>query len=69
MCWLSVDCSIECDVGPLCDLGVQEGKRPILLWFLHCELYVGVLCVDVVKKLLTVFCLLDDKGVIQKPDP
>ena len=42
--------------------------RPILIWFLHCELYVWVLCVDMVKKVLAVFCLLDDKGVIHKPE-
>ena len=69
VCWFSVDCSLKCAVGPWCDLGVQEGKKPTLIWFHHCELYVRVLCVDVVKKLLTVFCLLDDKGVIHKPEP
>ena len=30
---------------------------------------VGVLCVDVVKKLLAVFCILNDKGIIHKPEP
>ena len=39
----------------------------MLIWFLYCELYVGVLCVDVMQKLLTVFYLLDDKGVISIP--
>ena len=66
MCWLSVNCGDEGVVGSWCDLGVQEGKRPILTWFLHCELYAWILCVDVLQELLTVFCLLDDKSVINK---
>ena len=35
----------------------------------HCELDVWVLVVDVLKKFLAVFCLVDDKGVIYKPEP
>ena len=34
----------------------------------HCELHVWVLVVDVLKKFLAVFCLVDDKGVIHKPE-
>ena len=35
----------------------------------HCELDVWILGVDVLKKFLTVFCLVDDKSVIHKPEP
>ena len=35
----------------------------------HCELDVWVLIVDMLKKFLAVFCLVDDKGVIYKPEP
>ena len=35
----------------------------------HCELDVWVLVVDVLKKFLAVFCLVDDKGVVHKPEP
>ena len=35
----------------------------------HCELDMWVLVVDVLKKFLTVFCLVDDKSVIHKPEP
>ena len=35
----------------------------------HCELDVWVLVVDVLKKFLAVFCLVDEKGVIYKPEP
>ena len=67
MCQFPIYCGAKCVVGMQCDLCDQERKRPMLIWFLHCDLYVWVLCVDVVKKLLTVFCLLEDKSVIQKP--
>ena len=35
----------------------------------HCELDVWVLVVDVLKKFLAVFCLVDVKSVIHKPEP
>ena len=41
--------------------------KVLLGWFFNCELDVGVLVVDVLKKWFAVFCLSDDKGVIQKP--
>ena len=67
VCWLSVNCSDKSVVWTWCDLDVQEGKKAILIWFLHCELYLWILCVDVMQELLTVFYLLDDKSVINKP--
>ena len=48
---------------------VQNGKCFFLWWFFYSELDVWVLVVVVLKKLLTVFCLIDDKGVINKPKP
>ena len=39
----------------------------VLIYCRHCVLLLWVLAVDVVKKLLTVFCLMDNKGVINKP--
>ena len=66
ICWLSVNCGEESVVRTWCDLGVQEGKKSILVWFLHCELYVLALCLDMLKELLTVFCLLDAKSVINR---
>ena len=39
-------------LGPSVTLVSRNRKRPMLIWFLHCELYVWVLCVDVGKKLL-----------------
>ena len=35
----------------------------------NCELDVWVLVVDVLKKFLAVFCLVDDKCVTYKPEP
>ena len=67
MCGHSVDCGDEGLAGTWCNLGGQEWKKSILAWFLHGELYVWVLCVDVMEKVLAVFCLLDDKAVINKP--
>ena len=64
----SVDCSAEGDVWLDGDESVQEGKWVLLCGF-HCELDVWVLVVDVLKTFLAVFCLVDDKGVIYKPEP
>ena len=50
------------------DESVQERKWALLCRF-HCELDVWVLVVDMLKQFLAVFCLVDDKGVIYKPEP
>ena len=49
--------------------GVQEGDGPILLVVLHCKPDGRVNTVDVLKEVLFVDLLLDDKGVIHKPAP
>ena len=51
------------------DNGVQEGDRPILLVVFHCKLYGRVNTIDVLKEVLFVNFLVDDKGVIHKPVP
>ena len=43
----------------------KKGSEPWLCRF-HCELDVWVLVVDMLRKFLAVFCLVDDKGVIYK---
>ena len=40
-----------------------------MLGWLYCELDVWVLAVDVLEQVLAVFCLIDDKSVIHKPEP
>ena len=47
MCGFSVDYGGEGVVGALWNLGVQEWKWSILVWFFHGKLYVWVLVVDV----------------------
>ena len=49
--------------------GVQEGDGTILLVVLHCKLYSQLNTVDVLKEVLFIFFLLDNKGVIHIPLP
>ena len=51
--------------------GVQEGDGTILLIVLHCKFYVRVNTVNVLKEVLFVDFLVDDKGVIHitAPEP
>ena len=47
--------------------GIQEGDRTILLIVFHCKLYGRVNTIDVLKEVIFVNFLVDDKGVIHKP--
>ena len=49
--------------------GVQEGDGTILLIVLHCKFYGRINTVNVLKEVLFVGFLVDDKGVIHKPAP
>ena len=43
--------------------------EPSSLGVIISELDMGVLGFDMLEELVAVFCLLDDKGIIHKPDP
>ena len=56
-------------LGPWDTKVSRKGMKPSSLGFLSSELDVGVLGVDMLEELVTMFCLLDDKGVTHKPEP
>ena len=47
----------------------QKGNGTIFFRVLHSELDMGVLGVDMLEELVTVFYMFSDKGVIHKPEP
>ena len=47
----------------------KKGMDPSLLVVLHCKLYGRVNTVNVLKEVLFIDLLMDDKGVIHKPVP
>ena len=69
MCGFPVHSDGQCAIGLWFDNGVQEGDGPILLLVLHRKPYSRVNTVYVLKEVLFVSFLVDDKGVIHKPAP
>ena len=65
----AINCSCKGGVGTQGHSGVKKGYGTIFLGVLNGKLDMGVLRVDVLEELMTVFCLLDYKGVMHKPDP
>ena len=47
--------------------GIQERDGTILLIVIHCKFYGRVNTIDVLKEVIFVNFLVDDKGVIYKP--
>ena len=63
-----VHSSGQCAIRLWFDNGVQEGDEPILL-VVHCKLYGRANTINVLKEVLFVDLLVDDKGVIHIPAP
>ena len=63
--------SCKCIIWSHGNKSFQEGKRTIVLWVSHGKLNVRVNGINVLEELITMFSLLDDKGVIhiRKPKP